>query len=82
MLSELAPALDPVAPHLLSNARCELAAVMSAIDATHATGAWTSVRDLPVREREQVDADVGTALETLAPIPDLVTSTGANSPND
>jgi hypothetical protein len=38
--------------------------------------------DLPARERQQVDADIGAALETLAPIPDLITSTGTNSPGD
>jgi hypothetical protein len=38
------------------------------------------VGGLPVRQREQVNADLGAALETLAPIPDLLTSTGANAP--
>ena len=53
-----------------------------AIDATHVKGPWTSVQDLPIRQRQQIDADVGAALETLAPIPDLLTSTGSNSPSD
>ena len=81
MLGELGPAIDPVSPHLTSNARAELDALTRAIDATHAHGGRISIQDLPVRQREQVDADVGAALETLAPIPDLLTSTGSNSPN-
>lgn len=82
MLRELAPAIDPVAPHLVDDATAELDALTGAIDATHVKGPWTSVRDLPIRQRQQIDADVGAALETLAPIPDLLTSTGSNSPND
>ena len=81
MLGELKPAVDPVAPHLVGDARSELDALTRAIDATRATGAWTSVRNVPARQREQVDAEVGAALETLAPIPDLLTSTGSNSPS-
>ncbi len=81
LLGELGPAIDPVAPRLASNARAELDALASAINATRTHGGRVSIRDLPVRQREQVDADVDAALETLAPIPDLLTSTGSNSPN-
>jgi iron uptake system EfeUOB component EfeO/EfeM len=82
LLSELAPGLDLFAPHLVGDARGELDALMGAVDATRLGGAWVSIQDLPVRQREQVDADVGAAVETLAPIPDLLTSTGANAPGD
>jgi hypothetical protein len=81
-LSELEPALVPVAPHLVEDARVELAALIGAINVTHANNAWVSIENLPIRQRQQIDADVGAALETLAPIPDLLTSTGSNSPND
>jgi len=81
LLGELKPAIDPVAPHLVGNAGAELDGLTSAIDATRADGASNSLQDLPARQREQIDADVGAALETLAPIPDLLTSTGSNSPN-
>ena len=80
MLGELNPAIDPVAPQLSGDAEADLDALTSAIDAARAR-ARLSVQDLPVRQRQQVDADVGAALETLAPIPDLLTSTGSNSPN-
>jgi len=82
LLRVLEPSLDPLAPHLLRHATGELDALIDAIDATHANGAWVSIEDLPTRQRQQIDADVGAALETLAPIPDLLTSTGTNAPVD
>jgi hypothetical protein len=81
MLAELKPSIDPVAPHLVANATAELDALTRAIDATRANGAWVPVADLPARQREQIDADAGASAETLAPIPDLLTSTGSNSPD-
>jgi hypothetical protein len=82
LLSELEPALVLVAPHLVGNARAELAVLIGAIDATHTNNAWVAIQDLPIRQRQQIDADVGATLETLAPLPDLLTSTGSNSPNN
>jgi len=82
LLSELEPSIAPVEPHLVGNARAELDVLIGAIVATRVSGAWVSIENLPVRQRQQVDADVGAALETLAPIPDLLTSTGSNSPDD
>jgi iron uptake system EfeUOB component EfeO/EfeM len=82
LLSELSPVLDPVAPGLRRHADGELNALMSAIDATHADDASVSIADLPARQRQQIDADADTAAETLAPIPDLITSTGRNAPAD
>ena len=35
----------------------------------------------PARQRQQIDADIGAALETFAPVPDLLTSTGRNAPD-
>ena len=82
MLSELQPGLDLFAPHLLGNARAELDALMQTIDASRINGAWTPVQDLPPRQRQRLDADADAALETLAPIPDLLTSTGTDAPGD
>ena len=81
MLGELGPAIDPVSPHLITNARAELDALIARDRRDPRNGGRVSIQDLPVRQREQVDADVGAALETLAPIPDLLTSTGSNSPD-
>jgi iron uptake system EfeUOB component EfeO/EfeM len=80
MLSELAPELDPIAPHLIDQATNELNAFAAVIDPTRARGAGVPIGRLPTRERQQVDADLDAALETLAPLPDLITSTGRNSP--
>lgn len=81
MLSELRPSLDPVAPKLAPGARAELAGLMGAVASTrNAHGGWVAIANVPVRQRQQIDADVGAALETLAPIPDLLTSTGSNAP--
>jgi high-affinity iron transporter len=81
MLRELAPAINPVAPHLVGDTNAELDALTGAIQATGAGDRSVSIQDLPTRQRQQIDADVGAALETLAPIPDLLTSTGSNQPN-
>lgn len=82
LLRELEPALVTVAPHLVGNARAELAALIGAITVAHAGNASVSIEHLPIRQRQQIDAEVGTALETLAPLPDLLTSSGSNSPNN
>jgi iron uptake system EfeUOB component EfeO/EfeM len=81
LLSELAPQLDPLAPGLRRRAGSQLGALISEIDATRVNGAWVSIENLPARQREQIDADADAAAETLAPIPDLMTSTGHNAPS-
>jgi hypothetical protein len=80
LLGELAPTLSPLAPALVGNAEAQLDTLTAAIQATQVDGAWVSIQDLPVRQRQQIDADIGALLETLAPIPDLLTSTGKGSP--
>ena len=80
LLGLLAPVLDPLAPHLIARANGQLSAVLAAVDQTQIDGAWVAVSDLPALARERVDAAVGAALETLAPIPDLLTSTGNIAP--
>jgi len=80
MLAELRPGLDLFSPGLVRSAYSQLDALGRALRATRVNGAWVSVRRLAVSPREQVNADLGAALETLAPIPDLLTSTGAHAP--
>jgi iron uptake system EfeUOB component EfeO/EfeM len=82
LLSELEPVLDPVAPHLVGDARAQLTSLIGAIGESHANESGMAIKDLPIRQRQQVNADIDAALETLAPIPDLLTSTGSNSPAD
>ncbi len=76
LLNLLAPVIAPVAPRLVGRAENELTALSAAVQATRAGGVWVPVQSLPPDQREQIDADLGAALETLAPIPDLITSTG------
>jgi iron uptake system EfeUOB component EfeO/EfeM len=80
LLGLLAPVLDPLAPHLIARANGQLNAILAAVDETQVGGAWVAVSALPTVARERVDAAVGAALETLAPIPDLLTSTGNVAP--
>jgi iron uptake system EfeUOB component EfeO/EfeM len=80
MLSELSPTLSPLAPRLIDDADAQFDALDTAIAATQIDGGWVSIQNLAVRQRQQIDADVDILLETLAPLPDLLTSTGKGSP--
>jgi high-affinity iron transporter len=82
LLTELSPVLDPVAPGLRRRANGELNSLVSAIASSHPGDTWVSIADLPASQRQQIDADADAAAETLAPIPDLITSTGRNAPAD
>jgi hypothetical protein len=79
LLALLSPVLDPLAPHLVARADGQLNAVLAAVARAQANGS-VAVSGLPTFARQQVDAAVGAALETLAPIPDLLTSTGNVAP--
>jgi hypothetical protein len=80
MLGELGPTLSPLAPRLVTDADAQLDALDTDIQAAQVDAGSVSIQDLPARRRQQLDAAVGTLLETLAPIPDLLTSTGKGSP--
>jgi iron uptake system EfeUOB component EfeO/EfeM len=80
MLSELSPTLSPLAPRMIADAGAELDALDAALASTQVNGGWVSLQNLPVRQRQQIDADLGTLAETLAPLPDVMTSTGKGSP--
>jgi hypothetical protein len=81
LLGLLAPVLNPVAPGLVGHVREELSALLSTADASRSNGQWVGVAELPAVERQQIDADAGAAAELLAPVPDLLTSTGKNGDN-
>jgi iron uptake system EfeUOB component EfeO/EfeM len=81
MLNLLAPVIDPIAPHLVSRARRELSTLGAEILATGGSGGGMAMQSMPAGQRQQIDADTGAVLETLAPIPDLITSTGNKAPN-
>jgi iron uptake system EfeUOB component EfeO/EfeM len=80
LMAVLGPVLNPLAPSVDRQVASELDGLVGAVDATKSNGGWVSIQNVPIRQRQQVDADVGATLETLAPIPDLLTSTGKNAP--
>jgi len=82
LLGELAPLIDGVAPDLINRAHYQLTRLDNTIAADYkADGGWVAVANLPISQRDQIDAYWGQALELLAPIPDLITSTGSNAPS-
>jgi hypothetical protein len=81
LLGLLAPVLDPLAPGLVARANGQLNAALTAVAQTQTDGNWVAVSDLPTPARERVNAALGAALETLAPVPDLLTSTGRAAPS-
>jgi hypothetical protein len=80
MLDELSPTFKRIAPQLAGDAAAELGALLRTIDAGKRDRGWVSIQKLPIRQRQQIDAGVDAALQTLAPLPDLITSTGSNAP--
>jgi high-affinity iron transporter len=76
MLRLLAPAIQARVRGVVKVARSRLARVMTAADSTLVDGHWLGVMQLPVRQREKLDAAVDSALETLAPISDIIRVAG------
>jgi iron uptake system EfeUOB component EfeO/EfeM len=74
MLAVLAPLLAPRVPELVPTARRELSAIDQAIAAIHPGMAlpWSAIAALAPRARERLDAAVDAALETLAPVSELM----------
>jgi high-affinity iron transporter len=70
LLGLLAPLLRPRKPDLVGTARARLTHLDAVIAA--AGDDDVAIAALPRRTRERVDAAVGGALETLAPVPDLL----------
>ncbi|WP_328333958.1 iron uptake transporter permease EfeU [Streptomyces sp. NBC_00455] len=72
VLDELAPLIKPRSPKLLPTAAAQLDALESALRATRTGSGWQPFPDVPLARRQQVDARIGTVLETLASVPDLL----------
>jgi high-affinity iron transporter len=74
MLDVLAPLLEPREAALVPSARRELNAIDQAIAAIHPGLAppWPGLASLPQRARQRLDAAVDAALETLAPVSELM----------
>jgi high-affinity iron transporter len=76
MLRLLAPVIQVRGPGVVKTARSRLVQVITAADSTLVDGHWVGVMQLPIRQREKLDAAVGAALETLAPISDIIRVAG------
>jgi high-affinity iron transporter len=79
LLSLLAPVLTPRAPDLETVAGAELDQLDTALAATQANGQWLAVTAVPLAQREQVDAAIGAALETLDLCPELLQVAGSTT---
>ncbi len=76
ILTLLAPVINARAPGVLKAARRRLAQVVAAADSTILDGHWVGISQLLIRQRETLDAAVGSALETLAPISEIIRVAG------
>jgi high-affinity iron transporter len=72
LLSLLTPLLDARAPHLVSTVDNQLVTLDTALAATQANGHWVAVTLVPLAQREQIDGAIGSVLETLALVPELL----------
>lgn len=72
VLADLSPLLTARSPQLVSTATNLLDALQASLRATRANGRWQSPAQTPLAARQRVDADIGTALETLSAVPDLL----------
>jgi hypothetical protein len=75
MLSMLGGLITPRAPALVPAATRQLAAIDAAIEPTRVV----AIAALPERRRQHIDSAVDAALETLAPVSELLQVSGANS---
>ncbi|WP_327294093.1 iron uptake transporter permease EfeU [Streptomyces sp. NBC_01197] len=72
VLAELAPLIKPRSPKLLPTAATQLDSLESALRAIRTGSGRQSFQDVPLARRQQVDARIGSVLETLASVPDLL----------
>ena len=72
VLGELAPLIEARAPGLVQTADAQLAALDQALAAAKVDGAWLPPESTPLASRQKVDAAIGSLLETLAEVPDLL----------
>ncbi len=76
MLAVLSPLIVPRAPKIVPTAERQLRALDTAVLAVRTANGFPAISALPARSREQIDSDTGAALETLAPISELMQISG------
>jgi high-affinity iron transporter len=79
MLTLLTPLIDQRAPKLVPTAKRDLATLTRAIDAAGGPSRAVPISALPTRQRQDLDAATSGALETLAPVSDLMYITNPGS---
>ncbi|WP_241968354.1 iron uptake transporter permease EfeU [Streptomyces sp. ICBB 8177] len=72
VLGELAPLIDARSPKLMGTVTAQLDTLDKALQATRDGNTWQSPDNAPQARREQVNAAVSAALETLSSVPDLL----------
>ncbi|HET8583813.1 MAG TPA: iron uptake transporter permease EfeU [Jatrophihabitans sp.] len=72
VIGELAPLLDARAPGLVAQSGRLLDALQDALLATRSGGGWRAAQQVPLAQRQAVNAAIGAALETLDRIPTLL----------
>ena len=72
LLRLVTPLLVPRAPGLAGRARKALHRVVAAIRSSRSNGSYPAVAALTTRQRERIDGAVGSALERLDRVPDLL----------
>jgi len=72
ILNDLHIVIDERSPKLFSTAEADLNSVDRTIQSAKVSGEWVPLSSITVEQREQIDAAIDQALETLSQIPDLL----------
>ena len=72
ILDDLAPQIDSRAAKLLPSARQQLIALQNALRRADMSGRWQSPQQVSLSTRQHINAALGTLLETLSSVPDLL----------
>jgi high-affinity iron transporter len=72
MLRVLAPLIEPRGPKIVPDATVDLATLEQTIRAAGGPGAHRSLVSLPLRQRQAINAATGAAVETLAPVSEIL----------
>jgi high-affinity iron transporter len=72
VLSELAPLITARDPKLLPTADAQLDTLQAALQDAHQGDEWETLGTASLAERQKVDAAIGSLLETLSAVPDML----------
>jgi high-affinity iron transporter len=72
VLGELAPLMEAHDPSLVATATTQMNDLAAALQAAKQSGQWLAPAATPLAARQRIDAAMGQLLETLAPVPELL----------